>query len=206
MTSFQLPEKIGIDFDNTLIDYSNVIHYYAVELGFVDPGTTKDKNEIRNKVRLLDDGENKWQKLQALIYGIKISKAQIFKDVINFFQHCLMKNITIHIVSHKTIFASKDETRTNLREAALNWMYNNSFFKYVSKENVFFESTREKKIARIAQLGCQVFIDDLEEIFLEKRFPNNIRKILFNPNMKIRNKLKIETALSWKEVFQLVFK
>jgi len=33
-----------------------------------------------------------------------------------------------------------------------------------------------------SQLNCDIFIDDLEEIFNEKSFPMNIRKILFTPN------------------------
>jgi len=82
----------------------------------------------------------------------------------------------------------------------------NNFFQYVSKTNIFFESTREKKIKRISQSGCNVFIDDLEEIFNEVAFPVNVRKILFTPNIKKKTKnLKTEMAQSWNEILNLVF-
>ena len=59
-------------------------------------------------------------------------------------------------------------SRVNLRQAALGWMTAQGFFGTsgfaVPAENVFFESTRAEKLARIAALGCTHFIDDLEEV------------------------------------------
>jgi len=205
MFPFQLPHKIGIDFDNTLIDYSNVFHYYAQKHFHLDANTVKEKNVIRNKIRELDEGENKWQKLQALIYGPHICDAERFKGTLHFFRRCQKNKITLYIISHKTIFATKDETQTNLRHAALDWMANNNFFQYISKQNIFFESTREAKIRRISQLNCDVFIDDLEEIFFENDFPNNVRKLLFIPNKKKKTTMDIEAAQSWDEISNLIF-
>ena len=37
----------------------------------------------------------------------------------------------------------------------------------LKRENVYFESTREEKVARIGFLKCTHFIDDLEETFDE---------------------------------------
>jgi len=34
---------IGVDFDNTIIDYSDVIHKYAVKNNFIPPDTVKKK-------------------------------------------------------------------------------------------------------------------------------------------------------------------
>jgi len=203
--SFEFPKIIGIDFDNTLIDYSNIMYQYAVDMGYLNSLTSKDKNEIRNKIRLLDDGEKKWQQLQAVIYGIQINKAERFQGVLYFFQRCLQHNISIKIISHKTKFAAMDETKTDLRQVALKWMDQNSFFRFINKQNVFFEPTLREKIKRIISLDCNVFIDDLDIIFNEKTFPAHVRKILFCQNKKIYQNLEIEFAHSWKEIFSLIF-
>jgi len=205
MSICKFPKIIGIDFDNTLIDYSSLLYHYAITFKYINGSTIKIKNEIRNKIRMLNDGEDKWQKLQALIYGPKIHKAERFTGVLKFFRYCKEKKIIIYIISHKTTFAKKDETQTNLREAAINWMANNSFFQYVSKKNVFFETTREEKIKRIEQLGCDIFIDDLIEILNSETFPINTRKILFNPNNTKNINIKIEYARSWIEMCNLIF-
>ena len=73
--------------------------------------------------------------------------------------------------------------KTPLRKAATNWMESQGFFNEkifcLSKENIFFEDTRQEKVERIKKLNIDVFIDDLEEVFAEENFPN-IKKILFN--------------------------
>ena len=204
MSFCKFPKIIGIDFDNTLIDYSGLLYHYAIKFKYINGSTIKVKNEIRNKIRMLNNGEDKWQKLQALIYGPKIIKAERFTGVLKFFRNCKEKKIIIYIISHKTIFASKDETQTNLRQAALKWMAQNSFFQYLSKKNVFFETTREDKIKRIAQLNCNIFIDDLLDVLNAETFPTDVRRILFNPNNTININTKIEYARSWNEMSNLI--
>ena len=67
-------------------------------------------------------------------------------------------------------------TKTNLRTAALEWMQKNNLV--ISKDNIFFESTRQDKIKRIKELECTHFVDDLEETFEESSFPKKVKKIL----------------------------
>ena len=43
----------------------------------------------------------------------------------------------------------------------------------LTEGDVFFNSTREEKIERIANLRCTDFIDDLEETFLKKLSRDN---------------------------------
>jgi hypothetical protein len=51
----------------------------------------------------------------------------------------------------------------------------------IDPANVFFELTKEAKVARITALGCEAFIDDLPEIFASPDFPGTARRILFDP-------------------------
>jgi hypothetical protein len=89
------------------------------------------------------------------------------------------------VVSHKTQFANYGETRTDLRSAALSWMEEHRWLHgrghHLSRGDVYFESSRPEKLERIQRLECTHFIDDLEETFLEERFPSGVVKVLYAP-------------------------
>ena len=174
---------IGIDFDNTLVSYDALIHQTALERGLITAGTDAGKRTVRDRIRLLPDGDVEWQKLQGLIYGPRMAQAQLMAGAAEFIRECRMRTWPLYIVSHKTEFAGYDDTRTNLRDAALTWMTSQRFFEPAglgfSRDQVFFEGTRDAKVARIRALGCTHFIDDLEEVFLEPSFPPDVRKCLF---------------------------
>ncbi|VEN74523.1 conserved hypothetical protein [Candidatus Desulfarcum epimagneticum] len=195
---------IGIDFDNTLIRYDSLFYKLAAQKEFISGEFPKDKTAIRDFVRALPDGETKWQRLQALAYGPEIEDAFLPEGLVDFFGFCKEKGIKIYIVSHKTKFASQSISRDNLRKCALGWMERRGFFDSdgfgISRNNVFFESTREKKIMRIVQLKCGHFIDDLEEIFLEPKFPGNTGKILYAPQGTIISAPGLVILKSWNAI------
>jgi hypothetical protein len=64
---------------------------------------------------------------------------------------------------------------------------------------VFFELTKEAKAARVAALGCEIFIDDLPEIFALPDFPSSARTVLFDPADLFRN-TTLERRTSWAEI------
>lgn len=173
----------GVDFDNTIISYANIMYQTASKWRFIDPRTEKEKKMIRDQIRDLPNGEIKWQRIQAFVYGKAMDQAELIDGVKLFFMACKEMGIPIFIVSHKTQYASMDEDNVNLREAAMTWMRRNQFFEEdglgLAPESIFFESTRQEKVQRIKQLKCSHFIDDLEETFLEPSFPGSTEKILF---------------------------
>ena len=175
---------VGIDFDNTLVTYDALIHQAAVERGLIEPGTDAGKRSVRDRIRLLPDGEIEWQKVQGLVYGPRMAQARIMPGAVDFIRECRARGWPAYIVSHKTEFAGYDDTRTNLRDAAALWMTSQGFFGAdglgFSRDQVFFEATRDAKIERIRILGCTHFIDDLEEVFLEPSFPAGVRTFLFS--------------------------
>jgi len=178
---------IGVDFDNTIVSYDELIYREAIERGLVDGGVLKNKKIIRDAIRELPAGEIQWQKIQAAIYGPKMDRATVIEGVFDFFTLCKDRGIRTHIVSHKTQFANYDTTETDLRKEALKWLDRAGFFDMgltgLSAGDVYFESTRVDKINRIRSLGCTHFIDDLEETFREPSFPPDIEKILFNSHV-----------------------
>lgn len=202
---------LGVDFDNTIVTYDEVLHNKAVEWGLIGVDERKSKKNIRDKVRQLPDGENAWQKLQAYAYGQAMEEARLIENVKAFFHACKIAGMKVFIISHKTEFAAKDPYGINLREAAWTWMNRNGFFDNdgldFRQENIYFESTRQNKIARIKTLGCTHFIDDLEETFLEDSFPEAVEKILYDPykQQSVVPYIKIKSFVSWKAIHEYFF-
>jgi hypothetical protein len=200
---------VGVDFDNTLIVYDDLLRNLAAQRGLIAPPFAGGKKEIRDAVRLLPGGEIQWQKLQAAAYGTRIAEAAIAPGAADFIRLCRKHSAAVYIVSHKTEVAGYDETNTNLRDAALGWMEANGFFSRdglgLDRESVFFGSTRQEKIDRIRGLRCTHFIDDLEETFLEDSFPAGVEKILYAPYKPDRNPSGAKVAASWPEISEHLF-
>jgi len=175
--------RIGLDFDNTLACYDAVFSAEAKKHGVVPNEWNGSKQELKNRVTSFQDGNILWQQIQGQVYGPSMYKASMFPGVARFLIRCRLHGYTVIIVSHKTKYGHFDSTKTSLREAALSWMNEQGFFNRnkfgILKENIFFESTRQEKVARINTLNLDVFIDDLEEVFAEDGFPE-IKKILFS--------------------------
>jgi hypothetical protein len=202
---------IGVDFDNTLIVYDDLMLNLAVQRGLISavPFFPHGKKEIRDAIRLLPEGEIQWQKLQAAAYGARINEAPMAEGAADFFKQCRQAGANVYVISHKTELAGYDETNTNLREAALNWMKAKGFFRSdglgLSPEAVYFGSTRQEKIDHIRNLGCTHFIDDLEETFLEESFPPDVEKILYAPHPLEHVPRGVRVAETWKHICEHLF-
>ena len=202
-------QVIGIDLDNTLAMYDDVVHSAAVQRGLIQPQVNKSKREVRDAIRALPGGEIEWQKVQGVVYGPGMGGAKLAEGASAFIQQGNRSQVKFYIVSHRTMVANYDETRTNLRQSALTWMTKNGFFEAdgldLSREDVFFEPTRHDKIRRIERLGCTHFIDDLEEVFLAKNFPSGTCRILYAPSPPPSAPIGVSVATTWKEIGNLVF-
>lgn len=176
-------KRIGIDFDNTLIDYDQVFRAFARERGLVGPDFSGGKDELRRAVRALPEGEEAWQRLQGAVYGSGIGGAVMFEGVDTFLRRARAAGHEVLIVSHKTEYGHFDPARVNLRQAALAWMRDKGFFSGdgfgLPIENVRFAATRSEKIEQIARLAFTHFIDDLPEVLDDAAFPPEVVRILF---------------------------
>lgn len=208
-TGVDAPRIIGVDFDNTVISYAATLKAIALERGLISAQVAESKKQIRDQVRLLPNGEIEWQKLQAVVYGARIGEAKLIDGVQRFFELCTVSGSRIYVISHKTEFAGYDETRTNLRQSALEWMEANRFFDVnglgLTPESIFFGSTRQAKIDLIVKLGCTHFIDDLEETFGEPSFPSNVEKILYAPHSSSGVLPGIRVETSWQGIIEYFF-
>ena len=71
--------------------------------------------------------------------------------------------------------------------------------------DIHFENTKSKKIDRINFIGFDYFIDDLEEIFLNKKWPYKTTPILFNKKSNVESD-KIILCNSWNNIYKFFFK
>lgn len=196
---------VGVDLDNTIINYEELFFTEALTAGYISACFIKDKKKIRNSIRSLENGEEKWQRIQATIYGKKIINAQLYKGAKDFFYLCRQLDIEVHIISHKTKYAALNKT-INLRDSALSFLQKKGFFSenLIKIDRIFFESTREKKNNRIRDLNCDFFIDDLFEIFADPYYPQHVGKILFDANKTHFFLKDIKIVKSWAEIIDFL--
>ncbi len=200
---------IGIDFDNTIASYDLAMKEVAVARRLVDSVIVAQKKFIRDAIRQSQDGENRWQELQADVYGPYIEKAEMIDGVASFFRTCRQMGYPVYIVSHKTEFAARGDGRTNLRASAMGWMKNRGFFDSndmgLSPEHVYFENSMEEKAERIRSLGCTDFVDDLEETFLHASFPTAVARYLYSPHGTASAIPGVNVARDWQQISDEIF-
>jgi hypothetical protein len=199
---------IGVDFDNTLIIYDDLLKKLALDRDLLGDRAIEGKRQIRDALRAEPNGEIEWQKLQADAYGPCIGEARLAVGAARFLQLAREAGITVYTISHKTEWASQDRTGTSLRRAALDWMEANGLFADsvgLSPAKVFFGATREEKIAHIRALRCTHFIDDLEETFAETSFPAGVARILYAPHPTPTPPPGVMVVQSWKQICEYFF-
>lgn len=195
---------IGIDFDNTIVSYDDLMFETAVGWGLVDAGSRPDKKSVRDLLRRLPGGESHWRRLQTFAYGTGMSRAQPMDGVREFLAFCRASAIPVWVVSHKSEYNNFGPPEVNLRQAAMRWLVEQGFFAEaqtgLDPGRVFFEATREEKVARIAALGPSHFVDDLEETFLEPTFPPAVAKIHYVPHGEPSSVEGALHAASWSAI------
>lgn len=196
--------RIGIDFDNTIACYDQAFNDVASLLGIKSDDQPASKIDVKAFVLERVSGDLDWQRLQGQVYGKHMLLAKVFAGFHEFLYLSKLRGYEVFIVSHKSEFGHFDKELVPLREQALLWLTNNMFFRRnefsLSKEHVFFESTREEKISRIRDLACTHFIDDLPEVFEESFFPDNVQKICFRPSGAGKKDSEIPAVGSWREL------
>jgi hypothetical protein len=201
--------RIGIDFDNTMVNYDKVFLAEARERRLIDESFKGSKRAIRDAVRLLPEGELEWQRLQGYVYGRGIAHAVMFDGLDRFLRRCRSEGHTVSIVSHKTEHGHFGANKINLRQAALCWMTAQRFFRDdgygIQMNHVFFESTRAEKVQRIADLVCTHFIDDLDEVLRDVGFPSNVTRILFAEGSIGFEGLPYIVCPTWQHIEEVVF-
>lgn len=202
-----MPRIIGIDLDNTLITYDKAFYQAAFGAGWIRADLPVCKRNVRDAVRLLANGELKWQQLQARIYGPEINRAEPMDGAIDFLKGCKDRGYECHIISHKPQFAAADPGGCDLCEAALTWLCAEGFLSNdvtgLGLDAVCFTDTRREKLAMIDERGCDCFIDDLLDVLLGPEFPGQVEKLWLAPNDE-RNPSNVVRFDTWMQIQEYV--
>lgn len=198
--------RIGVDFDNTLVCYDRAFAIVGKEAGLLPADFAGGKEAAKRRLLHERPDGYLWERLQGLVYGQLIDRAEVYEGAAEFFRRCRERDgWQVYVVSHKTVLAHHDPLPTDLRESALGWMRRQGFFERdgfgLDASRVFFEDTREAKVRRIGELDCQIFVDDLPEVLGHAAMPAGCRKILFSTE----HSGPFEHAANWTEVCDAVF-
>jgi hypothetical protein len=173
---------IGLDFDNTIVSYDLLFHKVARELNIVPPQIPVNKLAVREHLRGVGK-EDSWTELQGYVYGARMDEASAYDGVIDFMRLAGRVGHTLTIVSHKTRYPFIGP-QYDLHEAARGWIDHHLTVdgrRLISTSQIFFELTKQEKIRRIAEIACDIFIDDLPEILMSEGFPVATERLLFDP-------------------------
>jgi len=194
--------RLGLDFDNTIINYESLFHKVAVERGLIPKKLPAHKKIIRDFL-IEKQIEEEFTLIQAEVYGKRILEAKPTKNFIKSIQNINKREefLDIFIVSHKTKYPYIGP-KYDLHYAALSWLENNQFFNKselnFSKDNIFFEVSKIDKIERIEKLNCNYFVDDLPNI-LEMINPK-CKRILYDPYQNYKNENRFLMLKDWKDI------
>lgn len=199
---------VGLDLDNTVISYETGFAEVAVELGLLPAGHgLHSKGALKSFLWGLPDGERVWMRLQGQVYGRYIGRGRLFDGVRVFLLAMRAAGAKVSIVSHKTQYGHFDEAKVDLWEAALGWLERQGLLtdRYgLDRASVYMRESRDEKIAAIAALGCDAFIDDLPEVLHHPRFPRQTAAIWFAGGQELRVGKGLVPHRDWSSILDAV--
>jgi hypothetical protein len=175
--------RIGIDFDNTIACYDGVFHAAALERGLIAPHIKRDKNSVRDHLNGAGRKDD-FTELQGYVYGARMDLVSPYAGFAAFVAAARKSGHELFIVSHKTrhpMLGPKHDMHAAARQFLIARGLMGDGSAQIDPSGVFFELTKEAKVARAAALQVGLVIDDLPEILALPGFPDGMRRILFDP-------------------------
>jgi hypothetical protein len=203
--------RIGLDFDNTIVCYDKAIAVLAEQMLTLPANVPRSKIGLRNHLRA-EGRENEWTTFQGALYGPGMEHAQPFKGAIETMQALKKQGHELFIVSHRSRIPYAGPPY-DLHAAAKEWvskkLHSEGLFSTYSEDgtcssSVNFLDTRDAKVSRIAELNCQMFVDDLPEVLEAPGFPETTVSVLFAPQGKACNEQNKHSISSWTELPSLI--
>ena len=172
------PRRIGLDLDNTVIDYAPAYRAVAREMGL--PQQLVDRESIRESLRKSEEDDEEWQRFQALLYTDGLAYAQPAPGLLEFLRLCDSIGVNVVIISHKSETTPARFGSRDLRAPAAEWLDTQGIVPaHVSPDGVFFCADRVDKVRTIAATQCDVFVDDLTEVLNDPGMPSSILRFRY---------------------------
>lgn len=191
--------RIGIDFDNTIVNYDGVFHAAALERGLIPADFPTGKNDVRDYLNG-SGRKDDFTELQGYVYGTRMDLASVYPGFEDFVRRARGAGHDLFVVSHKTRLAMLGP-KHDLHEAARGFLRTRQIVDDggIPFDNIYFALTKDEKAARAHALGVEVFIDDLPEVL---GLLKDVRRVLFAPDGGAAGDYEI--ARSWAEVSSLL--
>jgi hypothetical protein len=129
--------------------------------------------------------------------------AKPYEGVVDAIRRLQSNGHTVFVISHKTRTPYAGPAY-DLHEAARGFLaahgIEGSKDALLPDERVFFELTLPAKLARIAACACDIFIDDLPEIFTEAAFPRAATPLLFDPADLYATETGLRRFTDWRDL------
>lgn len=170
---------VGLDLDNTIIDYSKSVEVYSsANLETVFNNIFQIRAALKSANRDTD-----WQKAQAWLYTEGLEYAKVSEGATNLLERLRRDSTPVCIVSHKTLKTPQEFGHLDLRGPARLWLLKNIVPFGIDLDLIYFESTRVEKIQRIIDLEITHFVDDLIEVLTDANFPKSVKRYLYDPHI-----------------------
>ena len=196
-------QTIGIDLDNTIIDYELSIkalcrdHYPTLNL--VESSKEELKSAITNSL-----GNKEWTKCQSLLYGQYVEFAELYSSAAKTISSLQKNGWEVQIISHKTE-TSISGSMIPLREIAEKWLLQklSPVFqsRYELKSKIHFCNSIDEKISKILSLKCKAFVDDLHLVL--SLLPKDINRYWIFQNQS-DDKNGITAVQDWEDLYRNV--
>jgi hypothetical protein len=176
---------IGLDFDNTIVCYDQAIVKLSQLIPDLPPSICRTKLGLRDYLRSAGR-EAEWTVFQGTLYGPGMEHAEPFAGALETMLQMVAGGHRLVIISHRSRHPYAGPPY-DLHTAARAWVAQRlqSLGLFSSTlddvDSVNFLETREEKIAMIAELKCDVFVDDLPEVLNDEHFPARTMPVLFDP-------------------------
>ncbi len=195
---------IGIDLDNTIINYDLAFSHESARLGFTSKDLSMNKAKIKKHVLTLSNGQKKWEILQGKVYSSGLKKACLNHGFLRFVHRLSAREIKCTIVSHKTRHAHHCLKKIDIRQLALNFLKEKLILNSKKEliTDIYFTDTLEAKVLLIKKLKFNYFIDDLLKVFKHKDFPTCTEKILYSSEKN--NQLNINRFCSFDKIASFI--
>lgn len=195
--------RIGLDFDNTIVNYHTVFYTVGREQNLLPLMQDMSKQSVRDYLRE-QKREDDWTELQGFVYGARMEQAILYPGVAEFIARCVEEGADVFIISHKTRTPYKG-VAYDLHSAARSFIEVKGLYEAgIRRDHVFFELTMENKIECIKKQQCDVFLDDLPEFLTHPYFPD-IRRYLFAPQNQHEVSPKLTLINSWESFSSALF-
>ena len=192
--------KIGVDLDNTILDYHGPIVESARHFHGIDLGQLQSRNVMKQTIQR-NLGDAAWTRLQGSVYGEFSRFAKLYCGADLFLKRVRTEGHEVSIISHKTKVPISGPAR-DLRFAALENLSRLGLGYFEPEPSpratVLFCETKAEKIRLIVESLVDVFIDDLFDVLV--LLPEGIRRLHIFCDGTHEEVSSIECFADWAQV------